>query len=152
MESENVACIHQAHFSPVKGDTSELHRSDFPKNFVFGTATSAFQVEGAVHEGGRGLTIWDKFTMTPGKIADNTTADITVDQYHRYEEDIELIEDLNMDAYRFSIAWSRIIPDGIGRTVNMEGIAYYNRLIDALLKKELEEDRRGIVRKSMGGL
>ncbi|KAL2633834.1 hypothetical protein R1flu_005313 [Riccia fluitans] len=91
-------------------DTQELRRSDFPKDFIFGVATSAYQVEGAVGEGGRGTTIWDTFTNTPGKISDNTTAAVTADQYHHYEADVELIKELNMDAYRFSIAWSRIIP------------------------------------------
>ncbi|KAL3688445.1 hypothetical protein R1sor_014754 [Riccia sorocarpa] len=134
MDYQNAACVDGADLSPAEF-TWDLHRSDFPKTFVFGTATSAFQVEGATDEGGRGPTIWDEFTHTPGKIADNTTAEVAVDQYHRYKEDIELIKDLNMDAYRFSIAWSRIIPDGIGRSVNMEGIAYYNRFIDALLEK-----------------
>ncbi|KAL2630528.1 hypothetical protein R1flu_015214 [Riccia fluitans] len=132
--SESSRCIHQADFSSSQ-EMLERRRFDFPKNFVFGTATSSFQVEGASREGGRGLTIWDHFTMTPGKILDNSTAEVAADQYHRYKEDIELMKELNMDAYRFSIAWSRIIPDGSRRTVNMEGIAYYNRLIDALIEK-----------------
>ncbi|BBN10650.1 beta-glucosidase [Marchantia polymorpha subsp. ruderalis] len=133
MESEKMACI-----DPDGKDATGFHRSDFPKDFVFGTATSAYQIEGAIEEGGRGLTIWDTFTQTPGKIAGNTSGDIAVDSYHRYKDDIELLKDLNVDAYRFSIAWSRIIPDGIGQTVNMEGIAHYNRVIDALLSKGIK--------------
>ncbi|KAL6649470.1 hypothetical protein ACP70R_013694 [Stipagrostis hirtigluma subsp. patula] len=90
--------------------------------------------EGAVKEDGRGQTIWDKFAHTPGKISDLSNADVAVDQYHRFEEDIKLMADMGMDAYRFSIAWSRIFPNGTGQ-VNQDGIDHYNKLIDALLLK-----------------
>ncbi|CAM6095010.1 unnamed protein product [Calypogeia fissa] len=116
----------------------DIRRSDFPENFVFGSATAAYQVEGAVNEGGKGPSIWDIFAHTPGKIADNANADVTVDQYHRYQEDVDLLKAMNMDAYRFSISWSRIMPDGQGSSLNEEGIAYYNRLIDALLSKGVQ--------------
>jgi len=111
-----------------------LSRASFPKGFVFGTATSAFQVEGMAAGGGRGPSIWDAFAHTPGKIAGNGNADVTTDQYHHYKEDVNLMKGLNFDAYRFSISWSRIFPDGEGK-VNEEGVAYYNNLINYLLQK-----------------
>uniref|UniRef100_A0A7N1A915 Beta-glucosidase n=1 Tax=Kalanchoe fedtschenkoi TaxID=63787 RepID=A0A7N1A915_KALFE len=116
-------------------DLGGLSRSKFPKGFVFGTATSAYQVEGMASKGGRGPSIWDAFIKNnPGVIAGNATAEVAVDQYHRYEEDVDLLAKLNFDAYRFSISWSRIFPNGTGN-VNWEGVGYYNRLIDYLLKK-----------------
>ncbi|KAG8062256.1 hypothetical protein GUJ93_ZPchr0003g18652 [Zizania palustris] len=117
-------------------DTGGLSRTAFPKGFVFGTATSAFQVEGMAASGGRGPSIWDPFVHTPGNIAGNVNADVTTDEYHRYKEDVDLMKSLNFDAYRFSISWSRIFPDGEGR-VNTEGVAYYNNLIDYVLKQGL---------------
>lgn len=114
---------------------STLFRSDFPPNFTFGTATSAYQVEGASNEGGRGPSIWDSFARTQGKICDGSNGDIAVDQYHRYKEDVDLLAKLGFNAYRFSISWSRIFPDGLGTSVNKEGIAYYNNLINSLLER-----------------
>nr|CAD1832357.1 unnamed protein product [Ananas comosus var. bracteatus] len=111
-----------------------LSRESFPQGFVFGTASSSYQYEGAVKEDGRGPTIWDKFAHSFGKVIDFSNADVAVDQYHRFEEDIKLMADMGMDAYRFSIAWSRIFPDGSGE-VNQLGIDHYNKLIDALLAK-----------------
>ncbi|XP_015897708.2 putative beta-glucosidase 41 isoform X1 [Ziziphus jujuba] len=111
-----------------------LSRNDFPNGFVFGTASSAYQFEGAVNEGNKGASIWDTFTKQPGKILDFSNADTAVDQYHRFKSDIDLMKDLGMDAYRFSISWSRIFPNGTGKP-NAEGISYYNSLIDALLEK-----------------
>ncbi|XP_044344718.1 beta-glucosidase 7-like [Triticum aestivum] len=111
-----------------------LSRASFPKGFVFGTATSAYQVEGMATGGGRGPSIWDAFAHTPGKVVGNQNADVTTDQYHRYKEDVNLMKGLNFEAYRFSISWSRIFPDGEGK-VNEEGVAYYNNLIDYLLQK-----------------
>src|SRR5438445_10160628 len=84
----------------------------FPKDFVWGTATSAYQIEGAVNEDGRGRSIWDTFSHTPGKIEDKTTGDFANDHYHRYKEDIGLIKELGARAYRFSIAWPRVFPEG----------------------------------------
>ena len=86
----------------------------FPKDFLWGTATSAYQIEGAVNEDGRGRSIWDIFAHTPGKIADHSNADRANDHYHRYKNDVRLIRDLGVKAYRFSIAWPRVFPDGIG--------------------------------------
>ncbi|MCL7031589.1 hypothetical protein MKW94_008620 [Papaver nudicaule] len=115
-------------------------KESFPKDFVFGTATSAYQVEGMAKKDGRGPSIWDVYVRIPGNIANNATADVTVDQYHRYKEDIcstnitDIMKNLNFDAYRFSISWSRIFPYGTGK-VNRRGVAYYNRLIDYMLEQ-----------------
>ncbi|KAK9276681.1 hypothetical protein L1049_006217 [Liquidambar formosana] len=117
--------------------SSEINRGSFPKGFVFGTASSSYQYEGAVKEDGRGPTIWDTFAHTFGKIIDFSNADVTVDQYHLYNEDIQLMKDLGMDAYRFSIAWSRIFPNGSGE-ISQAGVDHYNNLINALLAKGIE--------------
>ncbi|KAK4253761.1 hypothetical protein QN277_010396 [Acacia crassicarpa] len=116
----------------------EVSRADFPPNFVFGVSTSSYQVEGACNEGGRGPSIWDAFTHTQGKIVDHSNGDVAVDHYHRYMEDVDLIAKLGFGAYRFSISWSRIFPDGLGSKVNHEGVAFYNRLIDALLQRGIQ--------------
>ncbi|KAF3453556.1 hypothetical protein FNV43_RR03996 [Rhamnella rubrinervis] len=118
----------------VFSSAESLSRDDFPKGFTFGTASSAYQFEGAVNEGNKGDSIWDTFTKQPGKILDFSNADTAVDQYHRFQGDIDLMKDLGMDAYRFSISWPRIFPNGTGEP-NREGINYYNSLIDALLEK-----------------
>ncbi|XP_027357672.1 beta-glucosidase 44-like isoform X3 [Abrus precatorius] len=118
----------------VSFDTGGLSREAFPKGFIFGTATSAYQVEGMAHKDGRGPSIWDVFIQKPGIVADNGTGEVSVDQYHRYKEDIDLMAKLNFDAYRFSISWSRIFPNGTGK-VNWKGVAYYNRLINYLLER-----------------
>uniref|UniRef100_A0A0E0ADF2 Beta-glucosidase n=1 Tax=Oryza glumipatula TaxID=40148 RepID=A0A0E0ADF2_9ORYZ len=114
-----------------------ISRADFPPGFIFGTASSAYQYEGAVNEGQRGPTIWDTLTKRPGRVIDFSNADVAVDHYHRYKEDVELMNDIGMDAYRFSISWSRIFPNGTGEP-NEEGLSYYNSLIDALLDKGIE--------------
>lgn len=116
---------------------NDLSRASFPEGFIFGTASSAYQVEGEARKGGRGPSIWDVFVNIPGKIANNANADVTVDEYHRYKEDIDLMVSLNMDAYRFSISWSRIFPEGKGR-INQVGVQYYNNLIDYLLAKGIQ--------------
>ncbi|XP_015936955.1 beta-glucosidase 42 [Arachis duranensis] len=120
----------------VKG--RQVSRSDFPPDFVFGVATSAYQIEGACNEGGRGPSIWDAFSHTEGKILDKSNGDVAVDHYHRYMEDIDLIAKLGFGAYRFSISWSRIFPDGLGTKVNDEGITFYNNVINALLEKGIK--------------
>jgi len=109
-----------------------LSRSDFPADFAWGTATAAYQVEGASTEGGRGVSIWDAFARTPGAIVDGATGEPAVDHYHRYREDVELMADLGVNAYRFSISWPRIQPDGTG-PANPEGIAFYRRLAESLV-------------------
>lgn len=109
----------------------------FPQGFVWGTATASYQIEGAYDEDGRGLSIWDTFSHTPGNIRNGDNGDVACDSYHRYEEDIELIKNLGTKAYRFSIAWPRIIPDGDG-AVNPKGVAWYHRFIDKLLEAGVE--------------
>ncbi|XP_004514568.1 beta-glucosidase 42 [Cicer arietinum] len=116
----------------------QVSRSDFPSDFVFGVATSAYQIEGASNEGGRGPSIWDAFTHSEGKILDKSNGDVAVDHYHRYMEDIDLIAKLGFSAYRFSISWSRIFPDGLGTKVNDEGITFYNNIINALLERGIQ--------------
>ncbi|MGY4572883.1 GH1 family beta-glucosidase [Bradyrhizobium sp. USDA 3256] len=111
--------------------------TNFPTGFVWGTATSSYQVEGAVNEDGRGPSIWDTFTHTSGKIEDGSTGDRANDHYHRYKEDVRLIKDLGAKAYRFSIAWPRVFPDGSG-TPNPKGLDFYNRLVDELLANGIE--------------
>jgi beta-glucosidase len=130
--------------------------ASFPQGFVWGTATSSYQIEGAVNEDGRGRSIWDTFSHTPGKIEDGTTGDRANEHYHRYKEDIGLIKQTGAKAYRFSIAWPRVFPDGTGAP-NPKGLDFYDRLVDELLKNGIEpfatlyhwdlpqalEDRRG---------
>ncbi|MDR0503871.1 MAG: beta-glucosidase [Treponema sp.] len=110
-----------------------MERLDFPKDFVWGTATASYQVEGAAREGGRGESIWDTFARKPGAVYAGENGDVACDQYHRYKEDAALMAQLGFTSYRFSIAWPRIIPAGTGK-VNPEGIAYYRGLCDELHK------------------
>ncbi|CAD6224269.1 unnamed protein product [Miscanthus lutarioriparius] len=110
---------------------ADITRADFPAGFVFGVGSSAYQIEGAVAEDGRKPSIWDTFTHK-GYSIDNATGDVTADQYHKYKEDVKLLHELGVDAYRMSIAWPRLIPDGRG-AVNPKGLEYYNNLIDELL-------------------
>ena len=109
----------------------------FPARFVWGTATAAYQVEGAVKADGRGVSIWDVFSHTPCKTMDGATGDVADDSYHRYQEDIALMHALGVQAYRFSVAWSRIFPDGTGWP-NPKGVDFYKRLVDALLAAGIE--------------
>jgi beta-glucosidase len=121
-----------------RAQESDRHApGSFPKNFLWGTATSSYQIEGAVNEDGRGPSIWDVFSHTPGKIEDGTNGDRANDHYHRYKEDVRLIKDLGVKAYRFSIAWPRVFPDGSG-SPNPKGLDFYNRLIDELLANGIE--------------
>jgi beta-glucosidase len=113
------------------------HASVFPGNFVWGTATSAYQIEGAVREDGRGPSIWDRHTHASGTIADGSNGDIAADSFHLYGTDIELMRSLGAKAYRFSIAWPRIFPEGSG-SPNETGFAFYDRLIDRLLENGIE--------------
>jgi len=110
---------------------------NFPDTFLWGTATAAYQVEGAVDEDGRGRSIWDTFSHTPGKVLHGDTGDIACDQYHRLEEDLDLMADLGIQAYRFSVAWPRIQPQGSG-PVNQPGLDYYRRLVDGLRARSIE--------------
>jgi beta-glucosidase len=106
----------------------------FPQGFVWGVATSSHQIEGALHEDGRGESIWDRFAKTPGAIADGSNAEIACDHYHRYPKDVDLMKSLGIQAYRFSIAWSRILPTGRKQNVEPRGLDFYSRLVDKLLE------------------
>lgn len=106
----------------------------FPDGFIWGSATSAYQIEGAWKEAGKGLSIWDVFAHTPGKISGGDNGDIATDHYHRFGEDVDLMAGAGLNAYRFSISWSRILPAGYG-AVNPDGIRFYSELIDALLDR-----------------
>lgn len=107
-------------------------RAEFPESFLFGAATSSYQIEGATTADGRGASIWDAFCAKSNTIADGSNGDIACDHYHRMTSDVELMRNLNLQAYRFSIAWPRIQPEGKGKA-NEQGLAFYDRLIDTLL-------------------
>ncbi|MCL2732160.1 MAG: GH1 family beta-glucosidase [Actinomycetia bacterium] len=107
--------------------------SALPADFVWGAATAAYQIEGAVDEDGRAPSIWDTFSHTPGKVAGGDTGDVACDHYHRVPEDLELMKALRLDSYRFSVAWPRIFPQGSG-TLNQPGLDFYDRLVDSLLE------------------
>ncbi|HJS80491.1 MAG TPA: family 1 glycosylhydrolase, partial [Vitreimonas sp.] len=109
-----------------------LQSRQFPTDFIWGAASSAFQIEGALNEDGRGASIWDVFPREA--VADGSDGSAANDSYHRYGEDVALIADAGLKAYRFSIAWPRIVPDGAG-AVNQAGVDYYARLVDALLAR-----------------
>lgn len=104
----------------------------FPAGFLWGSATASYQIEGAWDEDGKSESIWDRFAHTPGKIRDASSGDVACAHYHRWPQDIALMRSLNQQAYRFSIAWPRILPDGVG-TVNNKGLDFYSRLVDGLL-------------------
>ncbi|MBM6614286.1 glycoside hydrolase family 1 protein [Desemzia sp. RIT804] len=109
----------------------------FPEEFLWGSASAAYQVEGAMEEDGKGLSVWDEFVKIPGKTFKGTTGEVAVDHYHRYKEDVRLMAEQGLKAYRFSVAWSRVIPDGDGE-VNEAGIQFYENLIDELLAHNIE--------------
>lgn len=109
----------------------------FPPDFTWGAATAAYQIEGAASVGGRGESIWDRFTSMPGNIANGDTGEVACDSYHRYSEDVRLMRELGLDAYRFSISWPRVVPDGRGRP-NQDGLDFYDRLVDELLANGIE--------------
>ncbi len=104
----------------------------FPADFIWGAATASYQIEGASSEDGRGESVWDRFCATPGKVRNGDTGAVACDFYHRYREDIALMRELGLDAFRFSIAWPRVLPEGRGR-VNEAGLDFYDKLVDELL-------------------
>ncbi len=108
----------------------------FPNGFIWGTATASYQIEGAVKTDGRGPSIWDTFCRVPGKVANGDTGDVACDHYHKWPDDIKLMQSLGVEAYRFSIAWPRILPAGVGK-VNAKGLAFYDRLVDGLLAAKI---------------
>jgi len=109
----------------------------FPSNFVWGAATASYQIEGAYNEDGKGESIWDRFSRTPGKVQDGDRGGIACDFYHRYQDDIKLMKAISLNAYRFSIAWSRIFPQGKGQ-INQRGLDFYERVVDELLSSGIE--------------
>src|SRR6266567_4677161 len=109
----------------------------FPQGFTWGAATAAYQIEGAATADGRAPSVWDTFSRTPGKVRGGDTGDIACDSYHRYREDADLIKSLGLSAYRFSIAWPRILPSGAGK-VNQAGLDYYKALLDSLGERGIE--------------
>jgi beta-glucosidase len=120
----------------MESTVSELRRR-FPPGFLWGAAVSAYQIEGAVAEDGRGESIWDRFSATPGKVVNADSGAVACDSYHRYRDDVRLMQELGLGAYRFSISWPRIVPEGRGR-VNRAGLDYYERLVDELLAAGIE--------------
>lgn len=117
--------------------TTKNEKKRFPSNFIWGAATASYQIEGAWDADGKGESIWDRFSHTPGKIANNDTGDVACDHYHRYPEDIAIMRYLGLKAYRFSISWPRVLPNGAG-PVNPDGLDFYDRLVDALLAANIE--------------
>jgi beta-glucosidase len=111
--------------------------SSFPSDFLWGAATASYQIEGATHEAGRGESVWDRFSATPGKVRGGDTGDVACDFYHRYPEDVHLMKELGIDSFRFSIAWPRVLPQGRG-AVNEAGLDFYDRLVDELLANGIE--------------
>ncbi len=109
----------------------------FPPDFLWGVATAAYQVEGAAREDGRGPSIWDRFSHTPGRVFGGHTGDVATDHYHRYQEDVALMRELGVKSYRFSISWPRVQPEGSG-PANQPGLDFYRRLVDALLEQGIE--------------
>ena len=117
--------------------TSIHTQRGFPDDFLWAAAVSAYQIEGAVDADGRGESIWDRFSATPGKVANGDTGAVACDSYHRYREDVQLMRELGLNAFRFSIAWPRILPDGRGEP-NAAGLDFYDRLVDELLRAGIE--------------
>jgi beta-glucosidase len=120
----------------LQGSNAAKGDGIFPADFVWGASTSSYQIEGAVDQDGRGKSIWDVYSHTPGRVRNGDTGDIACDHYHRWREDIDLLSSGNFTAYRFSTAWSRILPFGTG-TIEHRGLDFYQRLVDRLLARGL---------------
>lgn len=112
------------------------NKKQFPEKFFFGAASASYQVEGAAFEDGRGLSVWDTFVEQPGKIKYNHTGEKACNHYHLYKQDIALMKEIGLEAYRFSIAWTRVLPEGFGK-VNKKGIGFYDKLVDELLSADI---------------
>src|SRR5258708_12262962 len=123
-------------FAAAASASRGTRAGEFPPGFLWGAATAAYQIEGAYNEDGKGESVWDRFVLAPGKIKNGDTGNVACDSYHRYREDIALVRALNLKSYRYSIAWTRIQPSGAG-AANQRGLAYYDRLTDALLEAGL---------------
>jgi len=113
-----------------------MNKLFFPDNFIWGAATASYQIEGAWNKDGKKMSIWDSFSHTPGNVKNADKGDVACDHYHRFEEDVEIMKQLGLDTYRFSVSWPRIIPDGKGK-VNQKGLDFYKRLIEKLLEAEI---------------
>jgi len=109
---------------------------NFPNDFIWGAATASYQIEGAWDKDGKGESIWDRFSHTPGLVQDGDTGDMACDHYHLWRDDIKLMKELGLHAYRFSVAWPRILPEGLGK-VNQAGLDFYDQLVDGLLKADI---------------
>ena len=135
--ASNVPLAAQAAQAAQAATLPAMADRSFPTGFLWGTATASYQVEGAVAEDGRLPSIWDTFSHTPGKVADNATGDVADDHYHRYKDDVQLMKALGVKAHRFSIAWPRVFPNGSGAP-NPKGLDFYNRLVDELLANGIQ--------------
>lgn len=131
--SSGIRAEGQAEKVPGSVAEAEIRGAKFPEGFLWGIATAAYQVEGAWNVDGKSESNWDRFSHTVGKVKGGATADVSCDQYHHFKEDVAIMKRLNMKSYRFSTAWSRVLPKGTGR-VNQKGIDYYSRLVDALME------------------
>src|SRR5580765_3428978 len=125
------------HPRPDRKDTMSTENNSFPPDFIWGAATASYQIEGAAHEDGRGESVWDRFCATPGKVRNGDSGDVACDFYHRYRDDVGLMRELGLKAFRFSIAWPRVLPTG-RRPVNEAGLDFYDRLVDELLANDIE--------------
>ncbi len=127
--------------NPIKAfslpENVTFKKADFGADFLWGVATAAYQIEGAWDVDGKGVSIWDTFTHGKKNIKSKENGDVACDFYHRYEQDIQLVKDLNMDVFRFSISWARILPNGIGE-VNQKGLDFYHKVIDKCLSIGLQ--------------
>ena len=121
----------------IAGESGKISKSGFPDDFIWGTATSAYQIEGAVNVDGRGPSVWDTFCKKRGVIWQGNTGAVACDHYHRYREDVAMMKELGIKAYRFSISWPRVLPEGRG-AANEKGLAFYDRLIDELLQAGIQ--------------
>jgi beta-glucosidase len=124
--------------NPRTEDLPLFRRSDFPPDFRWGCSTSSYQIEGGIHEDGRGESIWDRFCATPGHIRDGSSGAVACDHYHRWPQDLDLAQSLGTNAYRFSVAWPRIFANGRGQKPNQKGLDFYSRLVDGMLDRGLE--------------
>jgi len=131
------AAFHASELDAQAMPTTPLASRTFPESFLWGSATASYQVEGAVHEDGRGATIWDTFSHTPGKTHNGDTGDVADDFYHLYPHDIQLMKEMGLRSFRFSVAWSRIFPSGKGAP-NAKGLDFYKRLVDGLLEAGIQ--------------
>lgn len=121
----------------ISEQAAALTRASFPTNFVWGTATAAYQIEGATRQDGRGASIWDTFSHTPGKTWEGQHGDVACDHFHHYRQDVALMRDMGLNGYRFSLSWPRVLPNGAGM-VNQKGLDFYDRLVDELLENGIQ--------------